>query len=390
MSGFFSTATKLRLARSLVTKDRPLYVQFYVTARCDLACQQCNVIYANSDLPELGLDGVRRVAENLERIGVSIVLLTGGEPFVRQDLPEIVHEFARRGMHVRIQTNGLAGEERLRACVAAGAHDVSISLDTLDPTLQDAINGGRPGTWARAIEAFATVNRIFPPASFASLGCVFAPSNFRHVPDVIRFATRIGWYVSIVPAHTTSRERPLAFRSFDDTCRFRPEQYAEAAAVVDAIRGLRRQGYLVYDSDEYLDDALRLIRGERVTWRDRNEGVCDSPNLYFAVLPDGQMAPCCDWRLPSGHSAAAPDFPERFFGEALRREVHGIAARCPGCLYGSFPEMTITARHLRPMLRRLAFFGGPRRHLLQPLSAAEMMAAAREIREEAAAGRPPA
>ena len=34
-------------------------------------------------------------------------------PIVRQDLPEIVHEFARRGMHVRIQTNGLAGEERL-------------------------------------------------------------------------------------------------------------------------------------------------------------------------------------------------------------------------------------------------------------------------------------
>src|SRR5512145_2836027 len=66
---FFSYKTKLRLARSIVTKSQPVYVQFYVTARCNLVCEQCNIIYANSDVSEIDLRGVGRIAENLERIG---------------------------------------------------------------------------------------------------------------------------------------------------------------------------------------------------------------------------------------------------------------------------------------------------------------------------------
>jgi hypothetical protein len=389
VSQFFSLATKVRLARSILTKDQPIYVQFYVTARCNLACEQCNIIYANSDVTEIPLEGIRRVAENLERIGVGVVLLTGGEPFVRKDLPEIVREFASRGMHVRIQTNGLAAEKDLIACVEAGAHDISISLDAIHPGVQEAINGGFPGSWARAIESFATVNRIFPAASFASLGCVFAPSNFRFIPDVIRFATKIGWYVSIVPAHVTSANRPLNFRSFDGCCRFEPADYPEVRAVIDEIRRMRAAGFLVYDSDEYLEDMYRFIRGERLTWRDRNDGVCDSPNLYFAVLPNGQMAVCCDWRMDSAVSVASPDFPERFFGTSLRREVRDIAARCPGCLYGSFPEMTITTRYLKPLVRRFLLFNSPTPHLLKKLSRDEMIAEAGAIRAGSAAPYPP-
>ena len=46
MSSFFSLRTKARLARSILTRDHPVYVQFYVTARCNLECEQCNIIYS--------------------------------------------------------------------------------------------------------------------------------------------------------------------------------------------------------------------------------------------------------------------------------------------------------------------------------------------------------
>ncbi len=382
MSSLFSWRTKVRLARSVITKNHPVYVQFYVTARCNLDCEQCNIIYANSDVTEVSLADVERIADNLDKIGVSIVLLTGGEPFVRRDLPDIVRAFASRGMHVRIQTNGLAREDAVRACVDAGARDISISLDSIHPGLQDTINGGYDGSWARAVQAFAMVNRVFPADSFAAIGCVLAPRNIAYVPDVVRFATAIGWFVSLVPAHTTPQHQPQNFRSFDPTCRFDPSLYPSVRALIDDIRRMRNAGYLLYDSDEYLEDMYRLIRNERVEWRDRNDGVCDSPNLYFAIQPNGHMAVCCDYRVPSPVPTMAPDFPERFFGDVLRKEVFDVASACGGCLYGSFPEMTITTRYLAPMLQRAVFFNTAGQERLKRLSADEMFEIAARLRAE--------
>lgn len=152
---YFDGSQKLRLARSLVTKTSPAYVQYYITARCNLACQQCNIIYADADSAEMNIDQIRRTAENLAEIGVCMVLLIGGEPFVRRDLPEIIEAFTSNNIHVRMQTNGLATEEMLARCIAAGGHDISISLDTLSGSMQDSINGGFDCSWDRAIRTIS-------------------------------------------------------------------------------------------------------------------------------------------------------------------------------------------------------------------------------------------
>ena len=380
MSSFFSFPTKLKLVRSIVTKSHPVYVQFYVTARCDLECEQCNIIYANSDSSEVSLAGVRKIADNLAKIGVSIVLLTGGEPFVRKDLAEIVREFKKRDLHVRIQTNGLAREESMRDCVEAGANDISISLDSIQPALQEVINGSVRGSWHKAVSAFAMVNKIFPADSFAAVGCVLAPRNLLYIPDVVRFATAIGWYVSVVPAHTTAQSLTQNFRSLEGQCRFEPYRYGQVRQILDELHHMRDEGFLIYDSDQYLEDMYRLVRGERVRWRDRNEGVCDSPNLYFAIQPNGHMAVCCDHRLESPISTLDENFPERFFTDSLRGSVREIAAACGGCLYGSFPEMTITTRFLKPLFKRAMFFNSAKKELLKKLSSEEMLEIASSIR----------
>ena len=71
----FSTRSKLTLARSTLLQDTPVYVQFYITARCNLTCKQCNIIYANSDVREATLDEIRHMADNFATMGVAMVLL---------------------------------------------------------------------------------------------------------------------------------------------------------------------------------------------------------------------------------------------------------------------------------------------------------------------------
>ena len=60
---YFSLSQKLALARSLVRKTSPVYVQFYITASCNLTCEQCNIIFADANAQEMTIGQIRRMAE---------------------------------------------------------------------------------------------------------------------------------------------------------------------------------------------------------------------------------------------------------------------------------------------------------------------------------------
>ena len=353
----FSKLSRKSLAKALTTKNQPIYVQFYITARCNLTCQQCNIIYANADTRECTISEIEKIADNLAELGVAIVLLTGGEPFIRRDIPEIIKAFESRGIHVRMQTNGLAKEEQIHAAVEAGGHDISISLDSLRAKTQDKVNGDYEGTWAKAIEAIGMFTRFLPKeGSFGSLGCVLQRDNIDDVEQVIKFGTEIGWYTSLVPVHVTHFAVPRGFRTFDQKQRFLPEEFEKTDKVIDMVHKMRNQGYLLYDSDQYLDDIKKFIRNGSMGWRDRNAGVCDSPNLYFAILPNGKFAPCCDHRLPSDTYTYDRDFVQTFKSKQFRSNVHEVVSKCDGCMYGSYPEMTIAMRYFKATIQRMGNF----------------------------------
>jgi len=369
-----------KLAASAITKDSPTYVQFYVTARCNLTCEQCNIIYANADQEEATTEQCYRIAENLAKIGTSVVLLTGGEPFVRKDIVAIAEAMIENGIHTRLQTNGLASRKQIEAMGEIGAHDISISLDSPVPVLQDTINGQFKNSWLRAINTIAAINELFPDNSFAALGCVLAPRNLEHVTSVIEFATAIGWWVSLVPSHATRPDQPRAFSTFDPALRFPKEKYTRVKEVLESAKKLRDAGHNLYDSDEYLDDIYNFVSGQPLQWRRRNGGVCDAPNLYFAIQPNGDMAVCCDYRLPKSYSTYDSGFPTMYRDGILRRQARTIAEQCTGCMYGSFPEITISSRFFIPMMSRAKLFlanGDHRR--LRRLSAKQMIEAAQDI-----------
>ena len=353
----FPVSSKLTLARAALVQDAPVYVQFYITARCNLTCQQCNIIYANSDVRECTLDEIKRIADNFARMRVAMVLLTGGEPFTRLDLPEIIRAFTSRGVHVRMQTNGLATHERIQQVIEAGGRDISISLDSLWPGNQDEINGGFTKSWHDALQAMASFTQLLPKeGSFASLGCVLQRDNLGDVEDVIRFGTQISWFTSLVPIHLTTFDKPMSFRSFDQTKRWRPDELPYVNTLVERVRAMRHEGFLLYDSDQYLDDVKRFAAGDPTTWRQKNAGVCDSPNLYFAVLPNGDFAPCCDHRIPSQIHTYDADFPKIYRDKVFRDEVLRVTKACQGCMFGSYPEMTIAMRYLAAKWDRVKLF----------------------------------
>jgi MoaA/NifB/PqqE/SkfB family radical SAM enzyme len=378
---FFNNEQKLRLARSLLTKTRPAYVQFYITARCNMMCEQCNIIYASADCKEVNIYQINAVAENLAKIGVCMVLLIGGEPFLRKDLPEIIEAFTKNDIHVRMQTNGLANEDMLQRCVKAGGHDISVSLDSLSGSLQDEINGNIRNSWRHIIKTVSIINRIFPENGIGFFGTVLMPKNMEHIVDILEFATSIGWGVSLVPVHTTRSAQPLGFRIFDDTgfFHFPASSYARLKEIMEEIKIMRNQGMNLYDSDEYLDDVYRFIVGEPVRWRRRNQNVCDSPSLYFAIQPNGDVQPCCDYKLNKSFPVYDLDFPKWYRSGVIHEEVYKYTKNCDGCMYGSYPEITVSARYFKAMLRRFIFFNTKIKKILKEMNETEMIELASEI-----------
>ena len=109
-----------------------------VTDRCNLRCQYCmpEEEYAwlrRSDL--LTFEEIERIVEIFTELGVDKVRLTGGEPLLRRDLPDLVRMLARIPAlgDVAMTSNGVLLGEQAAALRAAGLHRVTVSLDTLRP-----------------------------------------------------------------------------------------------------------------------------------------------------------------------------------------------------------------------------------------------------------------
>lgn len=378
----FTWRTKRAILKAVWSKNAPFYVQFYISNRCHLRCAMCNIVQATADLEPVAGEQFDSIAENLRRIGAGVVLLTGGEPFLRPDIPDLVRALKARGLDVRLQTAGLQRTwERIAACVALGASDINVSLDSLDEALSDAINGV-DGSWHAAIETIAYVSRILPQnEGLTAFGCVLSPHNLAEIEPILELATRIGWWLSLVPVHISPRADGFDFRGRDRSFAFHSDDSPALPDLVTRLKAGKRDGQHLFDSDDYLDSMADFVRTGEPSWR--RDGVCDSPGLYFAILPDGRFAPCCDHRLAADLYVYDDAFPEIFRSPRFRQQVlEEVTGACPGCNFGSFPEMTLSVRSWRTLYERIRLQMTAGRTRRKQLSEAELLEIIAEIREK--------
>lgn len=119
------------------TLSRPLRsLRVSVTDRCNLRCRYCMPEEEYIWLPRedlLSFEEIRELVSIFAELGVTKVRLTGGEPLVRKNLPQLVRMLAeeRRVTDVAMTTNGVLLAEHARPLREAGLRRVTVSLDTL-------------------------------------------------------------------------------------------------------------------------------------------------------------------------------------------------------------------------------------------------------------------
>jgi radical SAM protein with 4Fe4S-binding SPASM domain len=316
-------------------------LQWHLTERCNLRCRHC---YQDGYLgPELALPGLLAIVEQftalLERIERERapravrghINLTGGEPFARDDLFELLDVLARghERFSYAILTNGTqidaATARRLRPL---GPKFVQVSIEG-DAPANDAVRG--VGVFDRTLAALEHLNREGIPTVVAFTA---HRGNLGEFGSVARAAGRLRvakvWADRLIPC---GQGGALGDALLD------PDQTRELFEAMHAAR--REAGRRLSRTEVSLGRALQFLVGGGTPYR------CVAGEDLVAVQPNGDLLPCRRLPIPVGNLTTAPLTELYYQSEvfrALRR--HRVSEGCEDCRF---------ARQCRGGLRCLAY-----------------------------------
>lgn len=160
------------------------YVIFAPTYRCNLNCEHCNLISRNKKTDELSLNEISNIfsrSDLLRNINISI---SGGEPFLREDIIEIIKIILSKKDTVSIITNGTLTErieDFVNASIDSSKINFSFSLDGIGD-VHDSIRG--TGAFERLIES---INLLKRKKIKFSCGAVIQENNIKHINFIYEY-----------------------------------------------------------------------------------------------------------------------------------------------------------------------------------------------------------
>jgi MoaA/NifB/PqqE/SkfB family radical SAM enzyme len=319
---FTALNTALRPFTNLVV-SRPVLATFQVNLRCNSACGYCD-LPLNTGRYEMTREEIRRVFSCLHRDGVRFVLVQGGEPLLRRDLPEILEDLSELGLHLTLITNGTKFTTQLVGRLSRLPVAVSVSLDTLDRVTYHQIRGA--DQLAQVLEGIALL-KDFPHPKF--LTCIVSDVNRAEVPAVVRFARERGFLPVVGAYHWNvgTYGRPDELLMYDRS---------NAAAVFSGLLDgeLIPPGYL----RKFVEDNVSWLCGQKLE-------PCDAGRYSIAIDASGNVSPCL--AFPSVGNLLESSLSEilrRFDREAIKHcSDHSSCNRLDGRVVGTILRHPITA-----------------------------------------------
>ena len=278
-----------------LTDPMSFFVQLHLTARCNLRCRHCYQTGPAGD--ELTTTEVRdligEVRETIqawqEAYGLSFspaVSLTGGEPFLRSDLFDIVSDFREAGFSVAILSNGtlITGDEA-RRLAELGVRAVQVSLEGREP-VHDDIRG--PGSFQAALRG---VDRLVAAGLTVTANMTLSRLNAGEVLPLAQLVAargvqRLG-FARIVPAGRGCELREAAL-SAEETGRLYREIAAAAVPGLEFVTGDPVASCVLWPPG--IDPGLAVPAGG-----------CAAGLAGITVLEDGTLLPCRRLPVPIGN-----------------------------------------------------------------------------------------
>lgn len=329
-------AVRAAKARS---RGRPHTLSHLVTSRCNARCPTC--LWRDTTTFELDAAAVGGLYAEASRMGIAHLVVWGGEPLLRDDLPEILRMAKRCGLYTTLITNGWLAPARWPE-VRDHVDALMLSVDEVGPA-HDRIRG-LPGLFER-LNDFATALQSESSRPTLLVNTVLSRLNRGALPRVAATARRWGAGLYVCPMETGE----MVGGAFVPSRAHLALPASELRKAARQARELKARGYPILATRAYLDLLERdpALGGYR----------CRFPNAVLTVAADGAIRDCRrhDRPLDDVTRLRASGAPlSSVLQSARRRELVKEAASCATCSNPDVVELS-WLWDLRPaMLAKLA------------------------------------
>ena len=260
--------TRLRelrmITKALLSRKHPVLVHIIPNRRCNLACTYCNE-FDDFSKP-VPLAEMQKRLDILADMGTSVITISGGEPLLHPELPEIIRHIRGRGMIAGMITNGfLLDRAQIEKLNAAGLEHLQISIDNAAP---DEVSLKSLKTLDTRLEWLAQY-AIFQVNINSVLG-----SGVKNPEDALMIAHRavdLGFTSTVGIIHDHNGQlKPLGPRETE---------------IFEEIMTLGKRSF-----SRFNDFQHSVARGKEHKWR------CRSGSRYLYVCEDGLVHWCSQQR----------------------------------------------------------------------------------------------
>ena len=166
-----------------------MIVSWNTTNICNLKCKHCYRDAGVKSQQELNTDEGLTLVDQIAEAGFKIMIFSGGEPLMREDIYTLTERARDRGLRPVFGTNGtLLDVQTAQRLKSAGAVTMGISLDSADPASHDEFRAV-PGSWRLAVEGMKACRAAGLPFQIHTTVMEW---NMREVEQLTDFAVEMG------------------------------------------------------------------------------------------------------------------------------------------------------------------------------------------------------
>ena len=255
-------------------KPHPFSAAFMITNKCNLRCSYCN--YPLIKTKELNIEEIDTLFNNLKQIGIKRLGISGGEPMVRKDLPEIINLAHSKGFFVSLNSNMLLYDR-----YKGKLNNVDYFFTSIDgnPEVQKKNRGN--DSIDKIIDAIRDIKSMGKKVTIIT---VISQPDVEAVDYVLKLAIQENVNVHFQPegygAELLGRDTPVC----DDN-----ESYRE---IWKYILQKKREGFPITSSTEYLKFTSKWENYHQTALNDKKQR-CAAMYGFMFVDPTGMVYPCC-------------------------------------------------------------------------------------------------
>lgn len=243
-----------QISRSLRTGKGifPRQVIIEPTNRCVSRCFFCQrwKVSPEDIKKELKTEEWKKIIRDCKKVGVEIIDFSGGEPFLRKDIWELISEAKKNKLQVYINTNGYFLPDAAEKIAEHNVDMVVVSIDSVNSAKHNMIRQ-TDGLWEKAVDG---VSKLKKAGVNVAIGAVLIKDNLNEVNEFINFAKGLGVNFRFQPLHNDMHD-------------LKPDDK-------EALFSIRDLGNL--------KKAAELMKKEKHSWVEK---------IYYMLLPDFLVDP---------------------------------------------------------------------------------------------------